>query len=146
MTLSPFSTRGGTNARIFYAQCRVLSTLLNPHFRLCFAEAPVPSQPGPDVVSVYRHFGDFKSWIPMPLDPSISPTIVAEKIIKSLRHTREDDVQVQMGSGFVCLDSVRPPDQLLVCSSRNGSEGLGWSKCMVKSSFASLSCLPGGAR
>ena len=91
MTLSPFFTRGGTNARIFYAQCRVLSTLLNPHFRLCFAEAPIPSQPGPDVVSVYRHFGDFKSWIPMPLDPSISPTIVAEKIIKSLRRTKEDD-------------------------------------------------------
>ncbi|RAK90551.1 hypothetical protein BO79DRAFT_253334 [Aspergillus costaricaensis CBS 115574] len=67
----------------------VLSTLVNPHFRLCFAEAPVPSQLGPVVVSVYRHFGDFKGWIPMPLNASVSSTIFAEKILNSLRHIIE---------------------------------------------------------
>lgn len=38
---------GGTNAKIFHAQCRVLRAELKGIFRLCFAEAPFPSKPGP---------------------------------------------------------------------------------------------------
>lgn len=54
---------GGTNARIFAAQCRVLRAALSSTFRLVFAEAPFPSRPGPDVVSVYGTWGPFKSWL-----------------------------------------------------------------------------------
>ena len=54
---------GGTNARIFRAQCRVLVRSL-PSFRLCFAEAPFAAEPGPDVTSVYKSWGPFRSWLP----------------------------------------------------------------------------------
>lgn len=54
---------GGTNARIFRAQCRVLSRMLEPYFRLAYAEAPFDSMPGPDVVSVYADYGPFKRWL-----------------------------------------------------------------------------------
>jgi predicted esterase len=54
---------GGTNARIFRAQCRVLSRYLEPYFRLVYAEGPYPSAPGPDVVSVYAADGPFKRWL-----------------------------------------------------------------------------------
>ncbi|KAL4899478.1 serine hydrolase-domain-containing protein [Aspergillus multicolor] len=55
---------GGTNARIFRSQCRILRARLSPHFRLVFAEAPFSSTPGPDVVSVYEKWGPFKAWFP----------------------------------------------------------------------------------
>lgn len=55
---------GGTNARIFYAQCRVLRLQLAAHFRLVFVDAPFMSGvPGPDVASVYADWGPFRSWI-----------------------------------------------------------------------------------
>lgn len=58
---------GGTNARIFSAQCRVLRQQLGFHFRLVFADAPFPSPAGPDVKSVYgdSDWGPFRSWLPM---------------------------------------------------------------------------------
>lgn len=56
---------GGTNARIFRAQCRALIHALAPYYRLCFAEAPLPSVPGPDVTSVYQDWGPFKAWMPL---------------------------------------------------------------------------------
>jgi pimeloyl-ACP methyl ester carboxylesterase len=55
---------GGTNARIFKTQCRVISRKLKPYFRLLYAEAPFNSGPGPDVVSVYADWGPFKRWFP----------------------------------------------------------------------------------
>ncbi|PYH98418.1 hypothetical protein BO71DRAFT_395217 [Aspergillus ellipticus CBS 707.79] len=82
---------GGTNARIFRAQCRVLHGLLSPHFRLCFAEGPFPCTPGTDVVSVYRDFGAFKSWIPQPPDPIVPPEIIADRILGALHRTMEED-------------------------------------------------------
>ena len=54
---------GGTNARIFRMQCRVLESTLSSTFRLVYAEAPFPSQPGSDVTSVYKRHGPFKSWL-----------------------------------------------------------------------------------
>ncbi|RYP46458.1 hypothetical protein DL768_007328 [Monosporascus sp. mg162] len=54
---------GGTNARIFRMQCRVLSKALSPYFRLVYAEAPFDSTAGPDVLSVYADYGPFKRWI-----------------------------------------------------------------------------------
>ncbi|EER25594.1 hypothetical protein D8B26_000092 [Coccidioides posadasii str. Silveira] len=55
---------GGTNARIFKSQCRVVSRMLEPYFRFAYAEAPFDSMPGPDVVSVYADYGPFKRWLP----------------------------------------------------------------------------------
>ncbi|KAF7554241.1 hypothetical protein G7Z17_g3053 [Cylindrodendrum hubeiense] len=55
---------GGTNARIFRAQCRVMRAHLLSSFRLVFAEAAFPSPPGPDVDSVYGDWGPFRSWLP----------------------------------------------------------------------------------
>src|ERR1700722_18740540 len=55
---------GGTNARIFRAQCRVIRAHLISLSRLVFAEAPFPSPPGPDVESVYGDWGPFRSWLP----------------------------------------------------------------------------------
>jgi hypothetical protein len=57
------SLGGGTNARIFRAQCRGLESQLRNQFRLCYAEGPFPSNPGPDVVSVYEHWGPFRRWL-----------------------------------------------------------------------------------
>lgn len=54
---------GGTNARIFTAQCRTLAPKLEPYFRFVYAEAPFDSVPGPDVVSVYAEYGPFKRWL-----------------------------------------------------------------------------------
>ncbi|KAJ6119128.1 hypothetical protein N7523_003408 [Penicillium sp. IBT 18751x] len=57
---------GGTNARIFKAQCRVIRNHLADSFRLVFADAPFPSPPGPDVTSVYGDWGQFRAWLPLP--------------------------------------------------------------------------------
>ncbi|CAJ2508884.1 Uu.00g139100.m01.CDS01 [Anthostomella pinea] len=54
---------GGTNARIFRAQCRVVQRMLEPYFHLAYAEAPFASAPGPDVVTVYANDGPFKRWL-----------------------------------------------------------------------------------
>ncbi|KAL4997565.1 serine hydrolase FSH [Aspergillus recurvatus] len=53
---------GGTNAKIFRAQCRTLRPQLSNHFRLVFADAPFLSGPGPDVESVFAEWGPFRSW------------------------------------------------------------------------------------
>ncbi|KLU92557.1 hypothetical protein MAPG_11502 [Magnaporthiopsis poae ATCC 64411] len=55
---------GGTNARIFRTQCRVITSRLRGLVRLVFAEAPLPSTPGPDVTSVYASWGPFRAWLP----------------------------------------------------------------------------------
>ncbi|CAD0100778.1 unnamed protein product [Aureobasidium mustum] len=54
---------GGTNSRIFRMQCRVLERALKQWFRLVYAEAPFPAQPGSDVTSVYKDHGPFKAWL-----------------------------------------------------------------------------------
>ena len=59
---------GGTNAVIFRAQCRVLLAHLKSTFRLIFAQAPFPSEAGPDVLSVYKHFGPFRRWLDLSPD------------------------------------------------------------------------------
>ncbi|KAH1947450.1 hypothetical protein KXV44_007533 [Aspergillus fumigatus] len=55
---------GGTNARIFRMQCRVLEKHLGRTFRLVYAQGPFTVvQPGPDVTSVYKDYGPFRSWL-----------------------------------------------------------------------------------
>ena len=62
---------GGSNARIFKAQCRVLERVLQTKFRLCYAEGPFSSHPGPDVTLVYKDFGDCRTWIRWQIDDTL---------------------------------------------------------------------------
>ena len=83
---------GGTNARIFKIQCRVLERALQSRFRLCFAEAPFPSQAGPDVTSVYKDFGPFRAWLRWsPEDPLRDSKSALERIEESLRSAMIED-------------------------------------------------------
>ncbi|KNG83910.1 hypothetical protein ANOM_008141 [Aspergillus nomiae NRRL 13137] len=83
---------GGTNARIFRMQCRVLERLLRPHFRLVFAEAPLPARPGPDVTSVYKDYGPFKAWLRVrPEDPAEDAHDIVRAIEDSLAAARRAD-------------------------------------------------------
>ncbi|KAL2871251.1 serine hydrolase FSH [Aspergillus lucknowensis] len=83
---------GGTNSTIFRAQCRVLIAQLKSHFRLVFADAPFPSEPGPDVVSVYRDFGPFKRWLrSKPEHPLMDPKSAVAEIDRSLYAAMQDD-------------------------------------------------------
>lgn len=77
---------GGTNARIFRAQCRALEAHLKTCFRLCYAEAPFSSEAGPDVLSVYRKSGPFKRWFRWrPDQPYISSREATDAIRNSLQ-------------------------------------------------------------
>lgn len=76
---------GGTNARIFRMQCRILERTLRPHFRLVYAEATLPARPGPDVTSVYKGYGPFKAWLRIhPEDPIQDAYDIVDKIETSL--------------------------------------------------------------
>ncbi|KAL4945214.1 serine hydrolase FSH [Aspergillus oleicola] len=77
---------GGTNATIFSAQCRSLSSELQGQFRLIFANAPFYSGPGPDVESVYANWGPFRSWVRPP--KTATPTSTADaRVIKPVEWT-----------------------------------------------------------
>jgi predicted esterase len=83
---------GGTNTRIFRAQCRVLERMLRPHFRLCYAQAPFFSQAGPDVQSVYSDFGPFRAWLRWSPDNAVGEVDgVSEEIIAAIDSAMEED-------------------------------------------------------
>ncbi|KAI0904455.1 serine hydrolase FSH [Ustulina deusta] len=83
---------GGTNARIFRAQCRVLSRWLEPHFRLVYAEAPYASAPGPDVVSVYAGDGPFKRWLRwLPTHEALGDEVAVRDIDRAIREAMDAD-------------------------------------------------------
>lgn len=44
---------GGTNIRIFRAQCTSLTRALSDSFRFCYVEAPYSTSPGPDVAQFF---------------------------------------------------------------------------------------------
>lgn len=69
---------GGTNKRIFRAQCRKLIAELEFDFRFVFAEASFPSPAGPDVLSAYREWGPFKAWLPW--SPGYNTTVTTDVI------------------------------------------------------------------
>lgn len=76
---------GGTNAKIFRAQCRIISAQLKGKFRLVFAQAPLESQAGPDVRSVFKECGPFRSWVPTalgckPLDTQTAITVIEDSL------------------------------------------------------------------
>ncbi|KAI1501369.1 serine hydrolase FSH [Biscogniauxia marginata] len=83
---------GGTNARIFRAQCRRLSAQLEPDFRLVFAEAPFASDAGSDVLSVYNQWGPFKRWLRWrPEHPDMRPEDIVRNIDRSLEEAMQQD-------------------------------------------------------
>ena len=83
---------GGTNAKIFRAQCRALEAKLRFSFHLCFADAPFPSRPGPDVVSVYKDFGPFQRWLRWREDqPEIEAAAAVLQIEMSLEAAMQAD-------------------------------------------------------
>ena len=76
---------GGTNARIFRAQCRGLSAQLADDFRLVFAEAAYTSHAGPDVLSVYKTWGPFKRWLRwLPHHPNPGPIAIVNELDAAL--------------------------------------------------------------
>ncbi|PWY88370.1 hypothetical protein BO70DRAFT_359810 [Aspergillus heteromorphus CBS 117.55] len=77
---------GGTNARIFRTQCRVIRRHLASFFRLVFVDAPFSSPPGPDVGRVYAKWGPFCNWFPMGVDPE---TISAEPDLRTIAPINE---------------------------------------------------------
>jgi predicted esterase len=91
---------GGTNARIFRMQCRMLVRALHSSFRLVFAEAPFPAHPGPDVTSVYKNYGPFKAWLRIrPDDPIQDARAIVDNIDASIAAAMFDDDQRRGGSG-----------------------------------------------
>ncbi|KFZ15959.1 hypothetical protein V502_05308 [Pseudogymnoascus sp. VKM F-4520 (FW-2644)] len=66
--------------------------MLLPTFRLCYAEAPFPSQAGTDVGSVYADFKPFKAWLRwLPDEPDRDAHTAVEQIELSLRQAMADD-------------------------------------------------------
>lgn len=96
---------GGTNARIFRAQCRTIRRLLSTTFRLVFAEAPFSSQAGPDVLSVYRTWGPFKCWLPWSAtkQADIKPYSAIDRVEGSLKVAMEGDDQLGATGPWVGL-------------------------------------------
>ncbi|GAB1312814.1 putative esterase afoC [Madurella fahalii] len=83
---------GGTTGAIFHAQCRALIRGL-PHFRLVFADAPFPSEPGPGILPVYEAWGPpFLRWLPWkPWHPQLDDGAAARAIMSCLDKTKADD-------------------------------------------------------
>ncbi|KAI1086321.1 serine hydrolase FSH [Rostrohypoxylon terebratum] len=83
---------GGTNARIFKMQCRVLSRSLASYFRFVYAEAPFESSAGPDVLSVYAEYGPFKRWLRwLPGQPEVEDDTAIEAIDAQLKQAMDED-------------------------------------------------------
>ncbi|KAL2828478.1 hypothetical protein BDW59DRAFT_159684 [Aspergillus cavernicola] len=85
------SYSGGTNARIFRAQCRGLVAQLKSEFRLVFAQAPIPSHAGSDVLSVYGQWDPFRRWLRWRTEhPLVSPL----EIIRAIDDSLEDEGEI----------------------------------------------------
>ncbi|KAI0206648.1 hypothetical protein F4808DRAFT_466649, partial [Astrocystis sublimbata] len=95
---------GGTNARIFRAQCRVLSRWLEPDFRLAFAEAPYTSAPGPDVASVYAGDGPFKRWLRwLPTHEALEDKAAVRDVDRVLKEAMDADDAAGADGPWVAL-------------------------------------------
>ena len=83
---------GGSNAKIFRAQCRKLNLRLQSYFRLVFADAPFLSQAGPCVLSVYAEWAPFRRWLRWTPDhPELRADAAAEMIEDSLQQAMDED-------------------------------------------------------
>ncbi|ROV93875.1 hypothetical protein VPNG_09528 [Cytospora leucostoma] len=83
---------GGTNSRIFHAQCRRLIADLKNEFRMVFAEGPFDSLAGSDVLSVYREWGPFKRWLRwQPEQPHIQQEVMVNELDKAVNGAMQQD-------------------------------------------------------
>ncbi|GFF54223.1 ovarian cancer-associated gene 2 protein homolog [Aspergillus udagawae] len=83
---------GGTNARIFRAQCRALVNHLRTEYRFVFAQAPFASNCGSDVLAVYSQWGPFRRWLRWRREhPEIAPQDAVAAIDESLSTAIHDD-------------------------------------------------------
>lgn len=83
---------GGTNARIFKAQCRKLIVQLKSEYRLVFADGPFASRAGSDVLSVYSQWGPFRRWLRWQQDdPIIQHEDIVMAINKCLKEAVDQD-------------------------------------------------------
>lgn len=95
---------GGTNSRIFRAQCRKLTAELRSEFRLVFAEAPFESSAGPDVLSVYREWGPFKRWLRWrPEQPQIQHEEAVDEIDNAIQNAMRHDTALGATGEWVGL-------------------------------------------
>lgn len=96
---------GGTNARIFRAQCRTLIAQLKSEYRLVFAQGPFDSWAGSDVLSVYSKWGPFRRWLRWrPYDPIIRPEDAVDEINKQIEESmRQDDMLGATGEWIALL-------------------------------------------
>ena len=53
----------GTSARIFRFQARNIASALKDHFRLVFLDAPIKSQPGPNVLPYFESVPPYWRWV-----------------------------------------------------------------------------------
>ncbi|KAF3771156.1 hypothetical protein M406DRAFT_336663 [Cryphonectria parasitica EP155] len=83
---------GGSNARVFRAQCRSITVILGTHFRFVFVDAPFLSQAGPCVLSVYNGWGPFRRWLRWTDDhPEMDAAAATAAIEKSIQLAIEQD-------------------------------------------------------
>lgn len=96
---------GGTNARIFSAQCRAIKEALKHEFRLVFAEAPFSSHAGPDVLSVYKDWAPFKRWLRwLPSHHNPGPEAIIDALDQSLYNAMVlDDMRGATGDWVALL-------------------------------------------
>lgn len=95
---------GGTNARIFRAQCRRLVAQLASEFRLVFAQGPFVSDAGSDVLSVYSQWGPFRRWLRWrPEHPNIPPEDVVRELDQSLQEAMSQDTACGATGEWVAL-------------------------------------------
>ncbi|KAI1841187.1 hypothetical protein JX266_012576 [Neoarthrinium moseri] len=95
---------GGTNARIFKAQCRMIERALKQHFRFAYAEAPYLCEPGPDVVSVYADYGPFKRWLRwLPEHKELDNQTAINDITKQITTAMREDDQAGASGPWVGL-------------------------------------------
>jgi Serine hydrolase (FSH1) len=52
----------GSNAQIFKFQTRQFQLLLDPHFNFFFVDAPIPCEPGPEILPTFDGCGPFRRW------------------------------------------------------------------------------------
>lgn len=135
---------GGTNTRIFRAQCRVLERRLESTFRLCYTEAPFASQPGPDVVSVYKDYGPFKAWLRWTAeDPYPDANSAIEHITDALLTAMDDDDRRGATGEWVGLlgfsQGAKICASLLYMQQAHQEQGLyGWARDWPNFHFAVL--------
>ncbi|KAK0713574.1 serine hydrolase-domain-containing protein [Lasiosphaeria miniovina] len=133
---------GGSNARIFRAQCRALRSQLTPTFRLVFADAPFFSDPGPDVESVYASWGPFRSWLTPQVPFEQQHGFDAERVDASIRDAiAQDDGLGAMGPVVGVLgfsQGARMAASLLFRQQMHGSQGLTFGDARIEFRFAVL--------